>query len=257
MKSVSDITAYLEEKIPVSLKMDFDNVGLLCGFPEQDVNRILVALDITLETIQEAADMGAEMMVVHHPVIFSPIHAIREDDPTGRRLIRLIRSGISAVCMHTNLDRLDTGVNAALARALGAEIETMLDIGCTCRLEEPVALAAFLSETEGALSVKDIRYHCASGLVQRLAVCGGAGGHMVYEAPKYGCDTVLTGEIKHHQWIDGKESGLNLIDAGHHPTENVVIPVLCDMLRAGFPDIEICASAVQRPITSGFGAHFK
>lgn len=252
MRRVSEITEFLEERIPTALKMDYDNVGLICGFPEKEVERVLVSLDITLETIQEATDMGAELMVAHHPVIFSPLSSIRYDDPTGRRVIQLIRNGISAVCMHTNLDRLEGGVNTALARALGAEVETMLDVGCICRLEEPAALESFLAEAEGALGAKDFRYCCSSGYVQRLAVCGGAGGDMVYEALKYDCDTVLTGEIKHHQWLDGKEMGLNLIDAGHYPTENVVVPVLCDMLRSAFPDIEICASALQRPVTKGF-----
>ena len=252
MRKVNEISSFLEEKIPVDLKMESDNVGLLCGFPDREVERVFVALDITLETIQEAADIGAELFVSHHPVIFSPLYSLRDDDPTGRRVIQLIRHGISAVCMHTNLDRMEDGVNAALAHALGAEVETMLDMGCICRLDEPVSLESFLSGAEKALAAEDIRFSCASGCVQRLAICGGAGGDMVYEAVKYSCDTVLTGEIKHHQWIDGRELGLNLIDAGHYPTENVVVPVLCDMLRNAFPEIEVCASAVQRPVTSGF-----
>ena len=253
MTRVCDIAAFLEEKVPTALKMDYDNVGLLCGFPDREVSRVLVALDITLETIREAADIGAELFVSHHPVIFSPLYTVREDDPTGRRVIELLHNGISAICLHTNLDRHEVGVNTALARAIGAEVETMLDMGCICRLEEPMELGDFLAATGKALGAEDIRYLDTTGTVQRLAVCGGAGGDMVYEAVKYDCDTVLTGEIKHHQWIDGKELGLNLIDAGHYPTENVVVPVLCDMLRSAFPDIEICASAVQRPLTTGFG----
>ena len=253
MTKVSDIAAYMEAKIPLELKEDYDNVGLLCGFPDREVSRILVALDVDLETIGEAEKAGAELIVAHHPVIFSPVKTVLNDDPTGRRVIRLIRSGISAICMHTNLDRLEGGVNTALAEAIGAEPVEELEMGCIAHLQYslPVDLDMFLADTSRVLGVTDIRFYDAKRPVGRIALCGGSGGEIIYEAAGRGCDTVLTGEIRHHQWLDGRELGLNLIEAGHFATENTVLPVLRGMLAEGFPDLEIITSTAG-PVTRGW-----
>ena len=252
MTTVAEIAAYLSEQIPPSLKEDYDNVGLLCGFPEQEVSRILVVLDITLEAIREAQSMGAEVLVSHHPVIFTPMKSVLSDTPDGRRVIELLRAGLSAICMHTNLDRLDGGVNTALAEALGGEDVKMLDMGCVCSLPEEMPLEAFLGHVRDALNAHDIRFHSAGRNVSRIAVCGGAGGNILYEAARMGCDTVITGEIRHHQWIDGAELGLNLIEGGHFPTENVVVPALAKMLRREYPDIDVRLSERQGSLTQGF-----
>ena len=250
MITVSEVAAFLAGKIPPELKEDYDNVGLLCGFPDREVHRILLALDIDLETVAEAENVGAELIVAHHPVIFSPLRRVLFDDVTGRRVIRLIQSGISAICMHTNLDRLQGGVNTALARSVGTEMTEMLDMGCIARLPEKTDLGAFLSRIKASLGADDIRFYDAGRPAERIAMCGGAGGEVIYDAAGLGCDTVLTGEIKHHQWLDGRELGLNLIEAGHFATENVVLPVLRDMLAEGFPSLEIVFSG-RGPVTRG------
>ena len=252
MPKVSEIAAFLEEKIPSSLKENYDNVGLLCGFPDREVTRILVVLDITLEAIREAAVMNAELIVSHHPLIFTPMRQILENTPDGKRVIELLQNGISAVCLHTNLDRLDGGVNTALAAALGAEPEDALDMGCTCRLPEPMSMEAFLAQARDALNATDIRFYSSGQKAEKLAVCGGAGGDIIYKAAELGCDTVLTGEIKHHQWIDGAQLGLNLIEAGHFATENPVTPVLTELLRERYPDVDVCQSCFQSQLSRGF-----
>ena len=122
-----------------------------------------------------------------------------------------------------------------------------------CRLPEAMPLSAFLAQTRTALSAPDMRYYDAGRRVEYLALCGGAGGDILYEAAQRGCDTVLTGEIKHHQWIDGAELGLNLMEGGHFATENVVMPSLAEMLRQGFPEVDVCLSRLQGPLSRGFG----
>jgi len=254
MATVSDIASFLEEQVPSSLKEDYDNVGLLCGFPEREVSRVLVVLDVTLEAIREAAALEAELIVSHHPLIFAPLRMITDDTAEGRRIIALLHSGISAVCLHTNLDRLEGGVNTALVRSLGGEDEEYLpEIGCVCRLPEGQPLAQFLELTRIALSAEDMRYYDAGRQVENLAVCGGSGGDILYTAARRGCDTVLTGEIRHHQWIDGAELGLNLIEAGHFATENVVTAVLADLLRRRYPELDVCLSRLQGGLSRGFG----
>ena len=252
MPTVAEIAAYLGEEIPLSLKEDYDNVGLLCGFPEREVSRVLVALDVTLETIREARELGAELIVSHHPVIFTPMKSILYDTPEGRRVIELLRGELSAICMHTNLDALEGGVNTALAHALGGEVTKMLPMGCVCRLREETDLPAFLALAENALNARDMRFYDAGRPVARLALCGGAGGDILYEAARLGCDTVLTGEIKHHQWIDGAELGLNLIEGGHFATENPVTPVLAGLLRRKYPALDVRLSGRQKGLSRGF-----
>ena len=252
MTRVIDIADYLEERIPSSLKEDYDNVGLLCGFPEKEVNRVLVVLDITLNAIREASEMEAELIISHHPVIFTPMRRVCDDTPDGKRVIRLLQQGISAICLHTNLDRAKGGVNHALASAIGADLEGELSLGVMCRLPETMNMEAFLAQTRDALNAPDMRFYSSGRPVSRIAVCGGAGGDIIYQAAANGSDTVLTGEIKHHQWIDGAELGLNLIEGGHFATENAVTVSLAEMLRQAFPEVDICLSCFQGQLSSGF-----
>ena len=253
MPTVAEIAGFLEQKIPSALKESYDNVGLLCGYPENEVTRVLVVLDITREAIQEAAALGAELIVSHHPVIFTPLYHVLDNTPEGKRVIDLLKNDISAVCLHTNLDRIEGGVNTALVRALGGEDEEYLpEIGCLCRLPDELELEVFLDQTRDALGAEDMRFFSAGRKVKNLAVCGGAGGDILYAAAKAGCDTVLTGEIRHHQWIDGKELGLNLIEAGHFATENVVTTTLAELLRGEYPELDICLSRLQGSPSKGF-----
>lgn len=254
MPTVREIECCLEKMIPPSLKLDYDNVGLLCGFPDQEVSRILVVLDITLDSIHEARSMGAELIVAHHPIIFTPMKTVRYDAPDGRRVIELLQAGLSAICMHTNLDRMEGGVNTALAKALGGEDIEMLDIGCVCRLPRKMAMEEFLTLTGDTLNVWDIRYFSAGRPVWKLALCGGAGGEILLEAARLGCDTMITGEIRHHQWIDGAQLGLNLIEGGHFATENVITPVLAELLRRQYPGLDVCLSCRQGSVSKGFFA---
>ena len=121
MAEVGQIFEYLNELAPVELKMDFDNVGLLVGNAEAKVEKCLVALDITDEVIEEAIRLGTQLIVSHHPIIFGAIKSVTADDLVGRKIIALIRNDISAICMHTNLDIAEGGVNDALMSALNAK----------------------------------------------------------------------------------------------------------------------------------------
>ena len=126
MASVKEIHAALNAQIPEYMKLDFDNVGILAGFCGNEVHTVLTALDITDEVIGEAVDIGAELIVSHHPLIFDALKRVTDDDLKGRKIIRLIQNGISAICMHTNLDSAEGGVNDCLMRALGAEVTGLL-----------------------------------------------------------------------------------------------------------------------------------
>ena len=252
MPTVQQIADFFEERVPSSLALGFDNVGLLCGFPEANVTKVLLALDATVEVIEEARQMGAQLIITHHPIIFSPLKRLLNNDPDGRRVIHAVQNRISVLSMHTNLDAVDGGVNTTLASMLGLENLELLDIGRYGELPKAVTMQEFLTRCQETLSVSGMRYLDTGRSVQRVAVCGGSGGDYVSAAVSAGCDTLLTGEIRHHQWLEGRERGINLIEADHYCTEVIVLPAVADMLSKSFPELTVQISAVQSQPSRGY-----
>lgn len=258
MATVNDIYAFLNDLAPVRYQMDFDNAGFLVGDGSAAVEHVLLALDITDDVIAEAAALRAQLIVSHHPLIFTPLRRrATADDLTGRKVLALARNGIAAICMHTNLDIADGGVNDALMVALGAEVTgglepsgtaddgSALTCGRVGRLLESMALSDFLPYVADRLHANGLRYVDGGRPVQKLAVCGGSGGSMLDLAAQMGCDTFVTADVKYDRFLAAKELGVNLIDADHFCTENVIIPVLYEKLRAQFPALTFAVSRVH------------
>lgn len=257
MVTVNAIRAYFEEQVPPALKMGFDNVGLLVGTCNTPVRRVLVALDITDEVIEEAIAFQAELILSHHPLFFE-LKSVRDDDDTGRKIIRILQNGMSAICLHTNLDAVRGGVNDALMQALGASVIGLLTVDGTApdgtpygisrvgELDQSCSMEQFLEKVKTALNANGLRYHNANRPVKKLAVCGGSGGGDLPAVIAAGCDTFVTADIKYHQFLQAKENQINLIDADHYATEQVVVPVLADMLENQFPELNIKISEVHQ-----------
>ena len=255
MVKVGDVLAFMEELAPVEMKMNFDNVGLLVGRAGAAVDMIVVALDINSRVIDEARDMGAELILSHHPVIFDPLKSVTDRDETGRNVLEMISADISAICMHTNLDAAEGGVNDALAQKLGLKNIGLLNVDGTTQsglkygigrigeLPDTVELEAFLADVKRALGTAGIRYVDGGKPVKKVAVVGGSGGSDMYAALAGGCDTLVTADVKHNQFISAVELGLNLIDASHFCTENVVVPVIAEKLRRRFDTVEVKISS--------------
>lgn len=255
MTRVKDIAAYFAEKIPAEMKMDFDNVGLLVGICEAEVTSALLALDITDEVIGEAIGLKAQLIVSHHPLFFD-LKRVSDDEPNSAKAVRLLQNGISALCLHTNFDGVDGGVNDALSRALGVTPEGRLEdlktpsgteygIGRYGHIKSPMALEDYLAFVKAALHTNGLRYHDAGRPVYKVALCGGSGGEYVRRAAELGCDTLVTADIKYHQLLEARELGINALDADHFCTENVAVPVLEEMLGAAFPKVKTHISAVH------------
>lgn len=262
MATVNEIYAYLDQLAPFSYQMSFDNAGFLVGRGVREVKKILVSLDITEEVVQEAAQWGAALIVSHHPVIFHPARSMTDQDPTGRILLTMAEGGIAAICAHTNLDAVAGGVNDALARAVGLSGISMLQtqgidqrglpygIGRVGRLEGSPSLVAYAARVKMALGAHGVRYVDAGRPVCRVAVGGGACGDMLPEVIGQGCDTFITSDVKYNGFLDAKALGINLIDAGHFPTEHVVCPVLAEGLKQAFPEADVRISAVHGEVFS-------
>lgn len=241
MPTVGDILEYLESIAPPALKMEWDNVGLLCGSRSTPVTKILVALDPFEHVCQEAADWGAELMVTHHPLIFQPLSSITGETSLGRGILTLCRHGISAVNAHTNLDRAEGGVNDVLAQKLGLSDITLVSQDCLlrCGHTPEKTLADFLSQVKAALGCPGLRFVDGGKPVRKVAVGGGSCADEMLQALDAGCDTFVTADIKYNQFWDAHDLGINLIDAGHFCTENPVIPVIAAKIAEKFPDIQV------------------
>lgn len=250
MITAGEIERALYDWAPRESAMDWDNVGLLVGDPTQPVTRVLVALDVTQQVAEEAAEVGAELIVAHHPVMncaWHPVQSLRADDAQGKLLRFLVQRGIGACCMHTNLDAAAGGVNDCLARALGLSALSPLNdekIGRVGTLSCEIPLEEFLHTVVKSLSCGGLRYRDGGRRVHRVAVGGGACRDYIPQAIALGCDTFVTSDLRYNDFLD--THGLNLIDAGHYPTENVVCPALRDYLSESFPQLSVICSATHR-----------
>lgn len=236
MTTVGDIFDFTEHFAPISTAADFDNCGVLVGDKESKVTRALVALDITPEVISEASLVGAELIISHHPVIFSGLKSISSDSP----VYMLIKAGVSALCLHTNLDRADKGVNYRLACSLLLEDiemypEEFLAVGRLSGNMSANELARYIKDKLGADCVT---YTDIDGEISTLAVSSGAGGDAYHYAVARGAQAFLSGEIKHHEYLEAKLVGVPVFAAGHFHTENIVTESLARMLSEKFTEVE-------------------
>ncbi|MCD8340597.1 MAG: Nif3-like dinuclear metal center hexameric protein [Clostridiales bacterium] len=264
MTTVQDVFLFLDKMAPFSLQESWDNSGFLVGHEAQEVTSLLVALDITEDTVQEAADCGAELIVSHHPVIFHPAKTLTDRllDGDGKILLSLVEHHMAAICCHTNLDSVEGGVNNALAKALHlVRVEQLKQTGVDCydrpygigrtgELPEPMPLDSFLALVKDALHPNGVRYVAGSRMVRRVAVGGGACGSMMEDAVRAGCDTFVTSDLKYNDFLSAAALKLNLIDAGHFPTEHPVTEVLARWLERAFPAVKITKSAAKREVIS-------
>ena len=263
MTTVNDILKFLDELAPSNMKMEWDNVGLLCGSRKKPVEKILVALDPFLNVVQEAIERKADLIVTHHPLIFSATKSITDETETGRAIMLLIENGISAVNAHTNLDCAPGGVNDVLARALGLKLINVVDRAGFNRYGQPYGLLRmgsvpaqpledFLVNVKNALGCPGLRYVDGGKPVNKVAVGGGACASEIEAAFRAGCDTFVTADIKYNQFWQAKDLGMNLIDAGHFYTENPICAVLAEKIQAAFPQAEVCVAKNHTDCTKFF-----
>ena len=246
MLLVSDILNYLCKMAPLQLKMDFDNCGLLLGRKEAEVKIVLLALDVTEAVVNEAIEKKTDLIVSHHPLIFSGLKSV-----TDPKLLALIENNIAVISMHTNLDIAPGGVNDVLIALLGAKCTDVLDehgCGRVGSLHEALDMDDFLAVCKERLGCNGLRYYSAGKPVKNIAVMGGSGGDCIDAAVEKGCDTYVTADIKYHQFQQAAEMGINLIDADHFSTENPIIPVLRARLADRYPEICFEVSEVHKAI---------
>ena len=240
MAKAKDILQFIETIAPTHLKMDWDNVGLLCGRGDQEVRRILVALDPFPHVCDEAVEIGADLLVTHHPLIFEPLKSVTDQTTIGQSIQKLIANNIAAINAHTNLDCAEGGVNDTLAERLGLTDISVIGSEHLLRVGSfQSTLLTFLEHVKAKLNCQGLRYVDGGKPVCRIAVGGGSCGSALPEVIAAGCDTFVTADVKYNQFWDAKAFGINLIDAGHFQTENPVCGVLAEKLQAAFPETRV------------------
>ena len=238
--TVNDIYNFIDGIAPFSAQCEWDNSGLIVGNKNQQVKKIGVVLDITSDAVKAAKQMGCDLIISHHPVIFRATKNFLADNAA----YQLAANGISAICAHTSLDIANGGVNDSLACALGFESAYPLsDNGEEAMIR--IAEISPVSAEELAKSVADklktgVRTADCGKSITKVALCGGAGGDFINAVAESGCDAYITGDISHHEFLDALELGLTLIAAGHFETENPVVASLAKKIKDEFEvDVEI------------------
>ncbi len=245
--AASDILDCIDAFAPWSLAEEWDNPGLLAGRPDGEVRRVLCALDLTNGLLREAREMGADMLVLHHPILFRPRRNLREDDPEGALLCKLVRSGLCLAAAHTNYDFAPGGVNDVLAEKLGLRDVRTLEWGGRAGKIPAQTLKELAEKVRTALGEAVRVYGREDMPVDDVTLLGGSGGDFVRDAAKSGADVYVTGEIGYHKALDALDMGMAVLEAGHRATELPAVEAMADALRrecaARGLDVQVNASA--------------
>ena len=237
----------VEELWPESLAEAWDEVGLVAGHPSAEVTRVMFAVDPTLEVIDEAIEWGAELLITHHPLLLKGVTSVAANTPKGRAVHRLIESGTALLTVHTNGDSAVGGVSDVLADALGLENVAPLTpaadglpeegIGRVGDLNKSMTLGDFAARVFGILPsvAGGVRVSGdKDGLVQRVAVCGGAGDSLFDEVRASNADLYITADLRHHPASEAREAAVNgrpyLIDVSHFASEWLWLPAAAEAL---------------------------
>ena len=253
---VRDIIQVIEEFAPLSIQEGWDNSGLCVGSPEDEVTSVLLALDCTPELVDEAMACGADMIITHHPLIFSGLKKISPEDMIGAAVIKAIKAGIAIYAAHTNADKVLEGVSGAMAARLGLEnVQILADEGEGTGLGVVGDLPQTLSPELAVQLVKDrFSLKClkasrpVGGMISRVAVCGGSGGSLIGAARKSGAQLYISGDISYHNYFTPE--GFMIMDIGHYESEIDIVDILFSLIKKNFPTfaVRITQNIYSNPI---------
>lgn len=256
MTTINDIITFMDEKCPRSLSCAWDNDGAMC-VPDKTApaERVLLAMDLTDRVLMEAEEEGCSLILTHHPVLFHPLAALNEDNPTAARLMHCLEKKIAVLSYHTRLDAAEGGVNDTLCKTLGLHAEGTFGengetLGRVATLSAPISLAAFVRSVKQALGTPVVHAVSAKKEVQRIAILGGSGKSDWEAALAAGADTYLTGEMSYSAFLDAGAAGLNVLAAGHFYTERPVLETVAAWLKDTFAGLEVLVSTTPNAVIS-------
>lgn len=250
-----EIIKIIESTYPSKYALEWDNVGLLVGRDDKEVKHIYVALDATDEVIQRAADSGADMLITHHPLIFSGMKKINNQNFIGSRVLKLIQNDISYYAMHTNYDVM--GMASLSGEKMSFENAEVLEVTSEEECPEGIGRVADVSEmtlreccelVKNRFGLDTVKvFGDLEGRVERIAISPGSGKSMVHAALEKKADVLVTGDIDHHTGIDAVAQGLFIIDAGHYGIEHIFIEDMAGYLERMTDEVEIEKAQIVHP----------
>lgn len=252
-----EIIECLEEVSPKSFAESWDNVGLLCGREEREINTVYIALDATKEVIEAAKEAGAELLLTHHPMIFKPLKQVSDRHFIGNKILTLAENGMCYYAMHTNFDVM--GMADAVAEELGLEDRKVLSvtyedelskegIGRIGALPMSMTLAECAEFVKNRCRVEHVKvFGNPSDIIVMAAVCPGSGKSSIEDALRLSADVLITGDIDHHEGLDAVEQGLAVIDAGHYGLEKIFVPYMEEYCKRKMPGIKIITAPEKNP----------
>ena len=242
---VKDIIKVIEEFAPLSIQEDWDNCGLCVGSPEDEVSSVILALDCTPSLVDEAVRCGADMIVTHHPLIFSGLKKISPEDQVGLAVIKAVRAGISVYAAHTSADKVIRGVSGAMAARLGLENVRILSdegegtgLGVVGDLPVPLTADQALALVKERFSLPVVKAsRPVGGMISRVAMCGGSGGSLIGEALRSGAQLYISGDISYHNYFTPE--GFMIMDIGHYESEIDIVDILFSLIKKNFPTFAV------------------
>lgn len=252
-----EVAQYLDRLAPCSYAESWDNVGLLAGDWDKEIHTVFVAVDATDRVIEEACLAGADMLITHHPLIFSGLKSVNEDHFIGRRVRRLIREDICYYAMHTNFDIAGDMAGLVTDKLPFGETRVLCEqrdgfgLGRIGRLTRPMQVSEFAAILKERLSIEDVvLYGDKERSVELVAVLPGSGSQEIDLAVSQGAELMVTGDINHHDGIDALAKGLMLMDAGHYGLEKVFVEYMKHSLEKEWGDsVHVAAEQPVRPFS--------
>lgn len=245
-----DIIKVLESVAPPAIQESWDNSGLSVGDTGKDVKSAILALDCTEDLIDEAVETGANMIITHHPLIFRGVKQITPETNTGRMLIKAIKEDLVIYSLHTNMDKVISGVSGKMAQKLGLEDISFLKAdpsgdtgtGLVGNLPHPMSYSELVAKVKREFSVKCIKSSAVPvETVSRVALCGGSGSSFADDALNSGAQVYITGDISYHLFFT--EKGFTIMDIGHYESETGVLEVIKDILLKKMPTFAVRIAA--------------
>lgn len=251
----------IEFLCPPAHAENWDNPGLIAGDYDKDIKKIYIALDATSEVIDEAIRQNCDLIITHHPLVFSGLRQINSDDFTARRLLKLIRNDICCYAMHTNFDvdvmgdlaadmlgLLETSVLQVTGQKFVAGAYEDIGIGTHGILPEAMTLRDCAELVKTVFDIPDVRiFGDPDQIVRTAAMCPGSGKDLLSDVKRVHADVYISGDFGHHNGLDAVEQGIMVIDAGHQGIEKIFVKYMKDYIEKHIEGVEVMTEDSRPP----------
>lgn len=249
-----DIIHILNRQSPAEYALEWDNVGLLVGRKNKEIKKLMLAVDATAAVCRYAIDNHVDMIVTHHPMIFSKLRKINDDTVLGQKILALAETGVCCFAMHTNFDTIG-GMAKVAAKMINIKNSEVLEettggegIGQIGILDRSMTVAELAQCVKEVFDIPNVLvFGDANQMVEKVAISPGSGKSVIDISAKKGAECLITGDIGHHEGLDAVEMGVNIIDASHYGLEKIFLQFMYEYLKDFCTDVEIVVADVGAP----------